>query len=680
MIDQDPVVPEDDYKCRTRFDRAQYYVLLPDFEEVNGKRVLIKPSHEFLSSFMQRLRYTETDRTPLASVQFVPESAVGRLNINEANCKGLPLAQFAGLIVHELMHVAKDHVYYDEGQEDPDLWNIACDLEVEYDIGFNYDAQGNLVTFGYPSTEGCILVDRWVEKTRNQSGVFEGVTPDAVVDLFKISRSDIPDGKPAQFYYNVLKKAKQKLQQQQQQQQQQTCPCCGGTGQQHQQQGNNQCQNPQPQQNPGQQSGPGRPSTGNQGNPQPQGNSQNSTQSQGTTPGTGSSQPQQPNSSSGTNQGSSPCQNPPSTPTNGQPSGDSGQPSQSGSPNPSSSGTNPGHPSGSSGQNAPGNSPSNGSNGPNPNASNQNSNGSPSGTGSNASGSGHGSSPASSGGGQGSQTSQGQSGSNPCPMCGGGGQVTTSDMIKWMSDSTGHDQWKDMNEQPSDLRQLTREYAAQLFRDVAEENMSSLPGCLTASYDQAIKILKKEVPWLDKVDEWYGGTGGLKPSINPRRFNKKNLLGRPGFKQHQTVAAILDVSGSVNNTEFGAFMGVVVQLMERNDSEVYVVEIDTEIKGEPYFLSEVGLKEEYSRHGSGGTRLTKAFEHIFDLVESEEARFGGLMVFTDGDLFSWPDPKTVPDNTLWVIVRKTKETWKLPEGMPGEVVYFDLKQKVRERV
>ncbi len=701
-----------DYKCRTRFDRAQYYILLPDYDESSGKRVLIKPSHEFLSNFMQRLRYLEdTDGLigPIASVCFTPESSIGRLVLNPNNTADMPLAELSGVLVHELVHVAKDHVlgYWDETREAPVIWSYAIDIEANHDVEFE---------FKYPLPDHIELKDQWADEMPDPP-YLDRVSLDRATRLFQLEPKDMPPGKPAIWYYYVLLKRYKELMKQQSQQQ---CPACGGAGTSSQQasqnqnqqgQGQSQCQN----QSQAQQSGQGQPQPGNQGNQQKQnqpgtdtGSQESSNSSSNPTPdaqgqptssndaSTGqpgnspsensdpsAGQPDNPGQSQGPDsnstsspgsQGGNPCQNPSSPSTNS--ANSPGQSTSTGSTSNSQSSSGcPQRASGDSSSSATGTdghpSPSGTSPQTNTVPSNTNSTGTPSTdpSGNTANNTGNPANP--------SSQNPSDSHDETCPCCGGSGKIDTTDLIDKIGESLGHD-WKPLEDLPSDLRELTRKYAAQLLKDVVEDDPGAMPGCFAHAYENAVKILRREIFWFDKVDEWYGGTGGLHPYVNPRRFNKKNLLGRAGFKQFQTVACILDVSGSVSNNEFGLFMGTLLQLMERSESEVYVVECDTEIACEPYFLSEVGVKEEYIRHACGGTILNPAFEHIHQITEiDEEEEFGGLIVMTDGGLFNWPDPKTVPDNTLWVIVRMREGQFQLPPGMPGEVVYFDFEQKPR---
>lgn len=89
-----------------------------------------KPGHLFYLNFLQCLRLTETTDTEFGAVAFTKFATHGELRLNPVNCRNLTLKQFAGLLVHEVVHVMLGHVHIDSDfrKRHPDLFKIAADL------------------------------------------------------------------------------------------------------------------------------------------------------------------------------------------------------------------------------------------------------------------------------------------------------------------------------------------------------------------------------------------------------------------------------------------------------------------------------------------------------------------------------------------------------------------------
>lgn len=122
-----PFTQEQADRTRDHFSTAISYITIED-DSIRPK----KPEHVFYMHFIQGLRYIETTDTPLAAVQFTPKSATGNLYINPKNAGNLALSQFAGLIVHELLHIVFGHVHIEseERKRYPKHCNVAMDMAI----------------------------------------------------------------------------------------------------------------------------------------------------------------------------------------------------------------------------------------------------------------------------------------------------------------------------------------------------------------------------------------------------------------------------------------------------------------------------------------------------------------------------------------------------------------------
>ncbi len=97
-----------------------------------------KEPHFFYQVFAQNLRYVEVDYGGgfTGAVRWAKNSVSGELLIDVRNCQNLKLRQFAGLVVHEILHVAHEHVHMETSfrRQYPKLFNIAADIVVEEEI------------------------------------------------------------------------------------------------------------------------------------------------------------------------------------------------------------------------------------------------------------------------------------------------------------------------------------------------------------------------------------------------------------------------------------------------------------------------------------------------------------------------------------------------------------------
>lgn len=110
-----------------------------------------KPAHAFYTSFLNGLRYTETIETAFAAVSFHKRGGRANILINPRNCKNLKLRSFAGLVVHEILHVMLGHVHDDSDfrRKHPKLFAIAADVvvnEMAKADGYRLPAGTGLVT------------------------------------------------------------------------------------------------------------------------------------------------------------------------------------------------------------------------------------------------------------------------------------------------------------------------------------------------------------------------------------------------------------------------------------------------------------------------------------------------------------------------------------------------------
>lgn len=125
VVESQPFNKEEASFTRELYGTSVSYILLQD---TNLKPA--KPSHVFYSHFLQALKYVETNEIPIAAMAFRANDPYGCFMINPRNAKNLNLCQFAGVVVHELLHLIFGHTTTDELKTWPKLTNIAMDMAI----------------------------------------------------------------------------------------------------------------------------------------------------------------------------------------------------------------------------------------------------------------------------------------------------------------------------------------------------------------------------------------------------------------------------------------------------------------------------------------------------------------------------------------------------------------------
>lgn len=189
----EPLSPEKREALYTKHSDAVTYIL----SDVQTSKTNLKRGHQFCFNYLQSLRQVETSEPsiPLAAVGFEPHSAIGKLYLNPWNTRHLTTLQYAGMLYHEVLHVAFGHVtvYQHLFIEDNRVANIAADLVS------NYFTERD----GYKLPEG--------------KGLYDG-DPDREFRLVRVRTigkdlgcENPPEGESFEFYYAWLKRKQQEM-------------------------------------------------------------------------------------------------------------------------------------------------------------------------------------------------------------------------------------------------------------------------------------------------------------------------------------------------------------------------------------------------------------------------------------------------------------------------------------
>jgi predicted metal-dependent peptidase len=193
-----------------------------------------------------------------------------------------------------------------------------------------------------------------------------------------------------------------------------------------------------------------------------------------------------------------------------------------------------------------------------------------------------------------------------------------------------------------------------LQHDLSEKAAIPWPEQLWPLFLENLPINKVKAPnWRDQLD-WLVKTSRYTHLVYKKNKRSRRYGVSPGIKikrRHRLLVA-LDTSGSVSIAELQQFFQEIHRLY-RQGVEIEVVECDADIhrryayKGAPPQLVA----------GRGDTNYQPAIE-----LFNEEADFGGLIYFTDGE---GPPPIVQAKRpVLWVISRRGER--KQYEGFPGK--------------
>ena len=228
--------------------------------------------------------------------------------------------------------------------------------------------------------------------------------------------------------------------------------------------------------------------------------------------------------------------------------------------------------------------------------------------------------------------------------------------------------------------------------DMIEKHMSnetrnlmseSFNGLMRSSFDQVKEIgdlpdslksylqtlLEPELPWTQILQNFVQKTIMVDWRWNPpnRRFISKGMHLPSPDREHMTIVAAVDTSGSVSQEEMDEFiselygilnsitrMKLILIICDATIQGVYIFEDGESIDGVPMPWNGLEFK------GGGGTRFEPVFEYVNQIVQPDL-----LVYFTDG-YGSYPPAESVNFPVIWVMTNRTH-----PEVSVGSVVYFN---------
>ena len=175
-------------------------------------------------------------------------------------------------------------------------------------------------------------------------------------------------------------------------------------------------------------------------------------------------------------------------------------------------------------------------------------------------------------------------------------------------------------------------------------------GSMPAGVERLIKQMTDPVmPWRELIQT--NLTSAIKSDYSWMRPSRRGWhmdAVMPGMNPGEEidVVVMIDMSGSISNTQGMQFLSEVAGMMEAFDGfRIRVACFDTKVYNLQEFTSEnLDTVDDYELHGGGGTD----FDCIFDFLKEEAIVPERLIVFTDGYPFgSWGDADYC--DTTWII-------------------------------
>ncbi|HCO74696.1 MAG TPA: hypothetical protein DIT16_07585 [Clostridium sp.] len=215
-----------------------------------------------------------------------------------------------------------------------------------------------------------------------------------------------------------------------------------------------------------------------------------------------------------------------------------------------------------------------------------------------------------------------------------------------------HDTW----DESDDIDDKTLKSFTEKFADLSSK------GKLPIEIEAMLKTLKgseNEIPWNIYLKKIMGTLESSKKKTVTRRSRRQpNRLDLKGeLRGHRAkIAVAIDISGSISDAEFMQAMKEVLSIVKNYNSEVTIIECDSNIKRAYKVKSVKDIRERVTK--GGGTQFTPVFKYINNTDTNL------LIYFTDGK--GEDKLKVTPKGyrTLWIISgRGYKLSLKEPYGV-----------------
>ncbi|WP_346935802.1 VWA-like domain-containing protein [Clostridium sp.] len=227
-----------------------------------------------------------------------------------------------------------------------------------------------------------------------------------------------------------------------------------------------------------------------------------------------------------------------------------------------------------------------------------------------------------------------------------------------------HDTW----DESDDIDDKTMKSFTEKFAELS--NKGKLPIEVEAML-KALKENENEIPWNIYLKKIMGTLESSKKKTVTRRSRRQpNRLDLKGeLRGHRAkIAVAIDISGSISDAEFKQAMKEVLSIVKNYNSQVTIIECDSNIKRAYKVKSIKDIRDRVAT--GGGTQFTPVFEYI------NNSDTNLLIYFTDGK--GEDKLKVTPKGfrTLWIISgRGDKLSLKEPYGVIKKLKDIEEKEE-----
>lgn len=180
--------------------------------------------------------------------------------------------------------------------------------------------------------------------------------------------------------------------------------------------------------------------------------------------------------------------------------------------------------------------------------------------------------------------------------------------------------------------------------------------------------IEAQIDWRAKLREYVELC--LRDDYTMRRFNRRHIandmyLPSLWSENLPDIALLVDVSGSVRDSEFEFFLAELSGILREFDTTVHMYQFDTQPKGEAIIFTSEDLPLQCNRRGAGGTDPCSTFAKLAE----DDIEPVCIIGFSDMEIWNYPEGDKIPEQPmLWVSTQKIKRL-KENDYMPpfGEV-------------
>lgn len=234
-------------------------------------------------------------------------------------------------------------------------------------------------------------------------------------------------------------------------------------------------------------------------------------------------------------------------------------------------------------------------------------------------------------GGSGKQD-DGQGGEETCPDCNGTGKASGAGWIE--ENAPDHAEQNNSNGTSDEVK---REVVKAAVKEAQNKAAGNMPGDLEKLLGD---LFKSKNNWKKLLQQFISNRIAANRQRTRKKRNRRTGVINPGTKKDfvSHLLFAIDVSGSMSMPEVEACFAEVKKAYDTTGTEITLVTFDTEIHYEKPFDGKLPDKLE----GWGGTECGPVFKR------AKELKVDGVIVLTDGGLFTRPEPpKGIP--ILWAI-------------------------------